>query len=176
MAPWCLCRSNVCAMTVFALLASLLHRLFVMNKVRLWEMIPVPFYGPYPGDSLARMHYMWSATYLSLISHATPLCLGILAYMALSSTITNTLLTRYIWVVLSMLMLYIPCLRAWNNGCNANMLYLLDALEVLLYKLATSRNPNVYLCILQLRIAPKLVFNNSFGALNKDESTRCVNT
>ena len=76
------------------MIVSLVHRLYVMNIVRLWEMIPIPFYGPYRGDILLRMNYLWSRSYLSLLSHATPLCLGVLAYIALTSPSTNMIVAR----------------------------------------------------------------------------------
>ena len=65
--------------------AALAHRAYVMVRVRLWAMVPVPFYGPFAGDTQARLHYLWSASYLSLASHLPALCLGVLAHLALSS-------------------------------------------------------------------------------------------
>lgn len=70
------------ACTIVAVLG---HRAFVMNKIQLWKMIPVPFYGPFTAETQARMYYMWSASYLSLASHLGSICLGVLAYLALSS-------------------------------------------------------------------------------------------
>ena len=88
------CRSTASKMAAVVILTSLMHRLYVMTKVRLWEMVPIPFYGPNSGDVQTRMHYMWSASYLSLISHATPLSLGILTYMALTSIAVNNAISR----------------------------------------------------------------------------------
>ena len=59
--------------------AALAHRWHVMARVRLWTMVPVPFYGPFTGDTQARLHVLWSETYLSLASHLPALCMGALA-------------------------------------------------------------------------------------------------
>ena len=67
-----------------------------MQHTRLWDLIPIPFYGPYHGDNMARMHYMWSASYLSLASHAPALSLGVQAYLALSSQGIGLCLSRYL--------------------------------------------------------------------------------
>ncbi len=79
------------AATVAAVLG---HRGHVMNRIQLWKLIPVPFYGPYTAETQAKMYYMWSASYLSLASHLGSMCLGVLAYLALSSTTSVRWLAR----------------------------------------------------------------------------------
>lgn len=68
--------------------------MYVMNKIQLWNMIPVPFYGPWTPETQAKMYYMWSASYLSLASHLGTLSLGVLAYLCLSSPSCMQALTR----------------------------------------------------------------------------------
>lgn len=65
--------------------AVLGHRAYVMIRIELWNLIPVPFYGPFTAETRANMYYMWSASYLSLASHLGSLSLGVLAYLGLSS-------------------------------------------------------------------------------------------
>ena len=90
------CRECASGIAILAIVTSLLHRLYIMQRTRLWELIPIPFYGPYPGDSLARMHYLWSKSCLSLASHAPALSLGVQAYLALSSQSTGLYISRYL--------------------------------------------------------------------------------
>ncbi len=75
--------------------AVLGHRAYVMNRIQLWNMIPVPFYGPFTAETQAKMYYMWSASYLSLASHLGTMSIGVLAYLALSSPSLVKSLARY---------------------------------------------------------------------------------
>ena len=88
------CRSVAGKMAAFVIATCLIHRAYIMTEVRLWEMIPIPFYGPYSGDTQIRMHYMWSTSYLSLVSHAIPLSLGILTHIALNSSAVMDVISR----------------------------------------------------------------------------------
>ena len=81
------------ACTVVAVLG---HRAHVMNRIQLWNMIPVPFYGPFTAETKAKMYYMWSASYLSLASHLGAMSIGVLAYLGLSSPSFVKSLARYL--------------------------------------------------------------------------------
>ncbi|BDA44071.1 hypothetical protein COCOBI_05-2550 [Coccomyxa sp. Obi] len=90
-------RSRVGWAAACTVVAVLGHRAYVMNRIQLWNMIPVPFYGPFTAETQAKMYYMWSASYLSLASHLGAMSIGVLAYLGLSSPSFVKSLARYPW-------------------------------------------------------------------------------
>jgi hypothetical protein len=79
---------------VAAIAIVLTYRTALLIASRLWERMPVAFFAPIPPDVHELMDLLARHSYLGLIARQAPLCMGVLAALAVSDVRARHLMAR----------------------------------------------------------------------------------
>lgn len=88
-------RRDRVARTAAAICALVLvYRGVIFAISRLWQLMPLPFFGPFGPDTEPTFDLISLYLYLSFFARLGPLCLGVLAALAATNVSARQFITR----------------------------------------------------------------------------------
>ncbi|CAL8466626.1 g6162 [Coccomyxa elongata] len=106
-------RTGVAVTSATIVACVVLYRAILLQSAPLWRYMPLPFFRPYDMVSAHMMHSLAHRSFLSLGASLSPLCLGMLAALAVTDETCRRILIRYrMWLSLAWAVLALCVLGA----------------------------------------------------------------
>ncbi len=87
-------RKGVAVASATVVACVMLYRRTLLTSAPLWRYMPLPFFRPYDMVSARMTHFLAHKSFLSLGASLSPLCLGVLAALAVMSDACRRLIIK----------------------------------------------------------------------------------